>query len=124
MDKIIILFLLHAAGDFILQGDKLSSLKRSKISYLLIHTGLYTAVFLVATPFILGLSVKDAILFSLFNGVIHLVVDYFTGKAKEKYWEQNQQAFVTIVGVDHTLHLFTLILSYLWSVHGIIPVSL
>jgi len=124
MDKIIILLLLHAAGDFILQGDKLSSLKRSRISYLLIHTGLYTAVFLVATPFILGLSVKDAILFSLFNGVIHLIVDYFTGKAKEEYWEKSQQAFVTIVGVDHTLHLFTLILSYLWFVHGIIPVSL
>jgi len=113
MGRIIILILMHAVGDFFLQGSKLSKLKALKFPYLFKHVGIYTGLFIILSPIILGLTFLQGLVFSLLNGSLHLIIDYFTGKYKLKYYETNESKYLTVVGIDHTLHLIILIGSYM-----------
>ena len=113
MSRIIILLLMHVFGDFFLQGSKLSKLKALKMPYLLEHVGIYTGVFLILSPLILGLTILQGIAFSLLNGSIHLLIDSITGKYKMKYIETDESKYITTVAIDHTLHLIILIGSYM-----------
>lgn len=113
MSRIIILLLMHAVGDFFLQGNRLSKLKAFKIPYLLEHVGIYTALFIVLSPLILGLTIVQGLYFSFLNGLLHLVVDYFTSKGKLKYTDSSESKYITVVIVDHTLHILILISSYM-----------
>jgi len=112
MSKIIILILMHAVGDFFLQGSKLSRLKALKIPYLLEHVGIYTGLFIVLSPVILGLTFLQGLAYSLLNGSLHFGIDYVTGKYKLKYFDTDESKYLTVVGIDHTLHLMILIVSY------------
>ena len=85
MGRIIILILIHLVGDFFFQGSKLSKLKSFKMPYLLEHVGIYTAIFIILSPLILGLTFLQGLAFSLLNGSLHFVIDYFTGKYKQKF---------------------------------------
>jgi len=109
---LIILIIIHALADFFLQGSKLSKLKTVKIPYLLEHVGIYTLVFIVLSPLTLCLTFLQGLMYSLINGVLHFVVDYFTGIFKRKYWESNESNFVAVMGLDHTVHILTLIITY------------
>jgi hypothetical protein len=114
MGRIIILILMHAFGDFFLQGSNLSRLKALKTNYLLKHVGIYTALFIVLSPLILGLTFLEGLAFSLLNGSIHFVIDYFTGKYKLKYFDTDESKYITTIGIDHTLHIVILIASYIY----------
>ena len=105
---------MHTVGDFFLQGSKLSRLKAIKLPYLFEHVGIYTALFLVLSPVLLGLTILQGIAFSLLNGFLHLIIDYFTGKFKTKYHDTDESRYIAAVGIDHTLHLIILILSYVY----------
>jgi len=113
MSRIIILILMHIFADFFLQGSKLSKLKALKMPFLLEHVGIYTAVFLILSPLILGLTILQGIIFSLLNGSIHLLIDSITGKYKLKYIETDESKYITTVAIDHTLHVIILISSYM-----------
>lgn len=104
---------MHAVGDFFLQGSKLSKLKALKLPYLFEHVGIYTGLFIILSPIILGLTFMQGIVFSLLNGSLHLVIDYFTGKYKLKYHDVNESKYLTAIGIDHSLHLIILIVSYM-----------
>jgi len=114
MSRIIILILMHAVGDFFFQGKKMSKLKALKLPYLLEHTGIYTLLFLVLSPLILGLTIIQALIFSLINGVLHFIIDYYTGKLKVKYYGVDESKYITTIGLDHTIHLILLIGSYMY----------
>lgn len=114
MGRIIILILMHAFGDFFLQGNKLSRLKALKMNYLIEHVGIYTGLFIILSPLILGLTILQGLLFSLLNGSFHFVIDYFTGKYKLKYFDTNESKYITTIGIDHTLHIVILIGSYMY----------
>jgi hypothetical protein len=113
MGRIIILILMHAVGDFFLQGHKLSKLKALKLPYLVEHVGIYTLLFIVLSPVILGLTFLQGLVFSLLNGCFHFVIDYFTGKEKAKYVNTDESKYLISVGIDHSLHLVILIGSYM-----------
>jgi len=113
MSRIIILILMHVFGDFFLQGNKLSKLKALNMPYLLEHVGIYTGVFLILSPLILGLTILQGIAFSLLNGITHLLIDSITGKYKLKYIETDESKYITTVVIDHTLHVSILIASYM-----------
>lgn len=104
---------MHAFGDFFLQGSKLSRLKTLKMPYLLKHVGIYTSLFIILSPFILGLTILQGIAYSLLNGTIHLLIDYITGKYKLKYIDTVESKYITTIGIDHTLHIIILIASYM-----------
>ena len=114
MVRIIIILLMHVIADFFLQGSKLSKLKALKLPYLFEHVGIYTAFFAVLSPLLLGLTIVQGLIFSLINGVFHFVIDYFTGKYKTLYFETNESRYLATVGLDHTLHLVILIVSYVY----------
>ena len=112
MGRIIILILMHAVGDFFLQGSKLSRRKALKLPFLLEHVGIYTGLFIVLSPVILGLTILQGIAFSLLNGGLHFVIDYYTGKFKLKYIDTDESKYIVTVVIDHTLHIIILITSY------------
>jgi hypothetical protein len=99
---------------FFLQGSKLSKLKALKLPYLFEHVGIYTLMFLVLSPILLGMTIVEGIIFSLLNEVLHLLIDYFTGRFKTKYFEKDESKYLTAIGVDHTLHLIILISTYIY----------
>jgi hypothetical protein len=104
---------MHAVGDFFLQGSKLSRLKALKLPYLAEHVGIYTGLFIILSPVILGLTFLQGLVFSLLNGSLHFIIDYFTGKYKLKYYETNESKYLATIGIDHSLHLIILIGSYM-----------
>ena len=104
---------MHAFGDFFLQGNKLRRLKALKMPYLLEHVGIYTGLFIILSPIILGLTILQGIAFSLLNGSVHLLIDYITGKYKLKYIETDESKYIITVGIDHILHIIILIASYM-----------
>jgi len=112
MARIIILLLIHLIGDLFFQGSKLSKLKASKITALLEHTGVYTLVLIICSPLWLSLTILQALLFGLVNGVLHFLVDHFTSKMKRKYWKVNEERYFTFVGIDQILHIAILIITY------------
>jgi len=113
MSKIIIIILIHAIADFFFQGSKLSKLKVLKMPYLFEHVGIYTLFFIVLSPILLGLTFFQGLIFSLFNGIMHLIIDYLTGKFKLKY-NDHESNYLAVIGIDHTLHIIILITSYIY----------
>ena len=105
---------MHAIGDFFFQGSKLSKLKALKLAQLFEHVGIYTAVFVVLSPLLLGLTFIDALIYSFINGVLHFVIDYFTGVYKVKYFQKNDSKYLSVIGIDHTLHILILIATYIY----------
>ena len=122
MVRIIVLVLMHIIGDFFLQGTKLSNRKRMKLPALLEHTGIYTLVLLILSPLWLSLTLVQGIYFSLLNGVLHFAVDFVTGKAKKKYWQIDEEKYFTAIGLDQTLHIIILVVTYLSLFPGIMNV--
>jgi hypothetical protein len=105
---------MHAIGDFFLQGRKLSSLKALKMNALLEHAGIYTLVFIVLSPLALGLTFLQGLAFSMLNGSLHFVIDFFTGKFKQKYLNTNESKYIATIGIDTTLHILILVASYIY----------
>ena len=114
MSKIIIIILMHTVGDFFFQGSQLRKNKAQNIPHLLEHVGIYTCLFILLSPLILGMTFLQGLVFSLINGVLHLAIDYFTGKYKEKLFKTNESKYLAAIGIDHTLHLIILIESYIY----------
>ena len=105
---------MHAIGDFFLQGSKLSSLKALNKNALFEHVGIYTLLFIVLSPLALGLTFLQGLAFSLLNGVLHLVIDYFTGMFKQRYLYTNESKYIAVIGIDNTLHILILVTSYIY----------
>ena len=124
MGRILILLLMHLVGDFFLQGKKLSKLKALKLPYLFEHVGIYTAIFIALSPLLLGMTIIQGLIFSLANGILHLIVDYFIGKFKTKYYELDEYKYIASVGLDHTIHLVLLIGIYMYFFPSLIDSSI
>jgi len=111
---IFVIFILHVFAGFFLQSNRISKLKREKIRYLLEHVGLYTLVFILLSPVLLGLTIVQGLIYSLINGVLHFVVDYITGRLKVKLINKNEVKYNLIVVMDYTLHLVILLSTYFY----------
>jgi len=119
--RIIYLIFIHLLADVVFQGKKMDEFKHRRLMYLLVHGGIYTLVLAIATQFslLVGLTPILALKFAVFNGLMHFVVDFFTGGWKETAWckkSNNNLLIVTIV--DHFVHLAILFLSYDYLLDG------
>jgi len=119
MYQIIILVLLHIIADFFLQGTKLSQRKRLQLPALFEHVGIYLLTFVAFSAVTLSISFVNSILFSLLNAVLHLAVDYVTGKLKSTYWKVNESRYLSIVAIDQTLHIVILISTFMAMFQGV-----
>jgi len=99
---LIVLFLCHFIGDFLLQSNKMALNKSSSNKYLAAHAFCYCLPFLLfwKFPLILG------ILF-----VSHFIIDYMTSRINRKlYALENKHWFYVGVGGDQYTHSLVLIL--------------
>jgi len=110
--NLVIIFVMHFVAGYFLQTKKISKLKRDKKRYLFLHVGYYTLFFIVFSPLLLDLTFLQGVVFSLFNGILHLIIDYYTGQLKKKYHENEELKYKFTVGIDYTLHLSILMVSY------------
>jgi hypothetical protein len=111
---LVVIFILHVFAGFFLQSNRISKLKRENKRYLLEHVGLYTLVFIILSPVLLGLTILQGLVYSLINGVLHLVVDYFTGKLKVKLIDKNEVKYNLTIAMDYTIHLVILVSTYFY----------
>jgi len=116
----ILIFVMHFVAGYFMQSKELSKLKREKKRYLFYHVSLYTLFFIVFSPLVLHLTFLQGLAFSLFNGVLHFFIDYSTGQFKNKYFEKDKLKFNLTVGIDYTLHLTILMISYFFLIKYII----
>jgi hypothetical protein len=111
---LVVIFILHVFAGFFLQSNRISKLKRENKRYLLEPFGLYTLVFIILSPVLLGLTILQGLVYSLINGVLHLVVDYFTGKLKVKLIDKNEVKYNLTIAMDYTIHLVILVSTYFY----------
>ena len=107
----IIIFILHVFAGYFLQSKRISKLKKVKKRYLFYHVGIYTLIFIVLTPVLLGVTFLQGLAFSLINGCLHLAVDYYTSKFKLQF-QKDDFRYGVIVGIDYALHLSMLLVTY------------
>jgi hypothetical protein len=120
MSTIILIIFLHLLGDSVLLGKELRRLKIHKFGYLLKHVGIYTLVFMIFSPIILGLTIVQGLIFSLLNGVLHLIVDYLLTLVKLKYWTKDIYTYVVIYSIlEHLIHIAILIGTFLYLFPGV-----
>lgn len=124
MYRLLILIMLHSGADFLLQGSRLSKLKASKTTALFAHVGVYTGVFIIFSPLLLGLSFMQGLIFSLINGVLHLGIDFITSRLKKMYWNKNESAYFAVISFDHISHLAILIGTYIYMFPEVFSFSL
>ncbi|MDT0605505.1 DUF3307 domain-containing protein [Croceitalea rosinachiae] len=106
------LLLAHWIGDFLFQTTKMAIHKSSSFKWLFLHVTTYTIViFIFAT---LSFSWQVALGYTVINGVLHLVVDFFTSKLAAKYVER-PRIFYPILGFDQLIHIACLYWTYLNS---------
>ena len=109
---VLFILMIHSFADSILQSSKLRYHKMLHIIPLLEHVGIYTLFFIVLSPFVLGLTFVEGLQYSLINGGLHLVIDFVSGRLKNKYLDVDDAKYLSVVGFDHTLHIIILIYTY------------
>lgn len=117
------LLVVHFVADFMLQTHWQAQNKSKNNEALGRHVASYTAVLLVATPFIFpGMRTVGEpepyvgwFLFVALNGALHFATDYFTSRWTSKlYAKGDWHNFFVVVGLDQLIHQFTLALTALW----------
>jgi hypothetical protein len=114
---------MHVAADFVLQGSVLSKLKASKTVSLLVHVGIYISFFIVLSPYLLGLTFMQGLVFSLINGAAHLIIDLITSKLKKLYWGKSEAKFFAVISFDQLSHITILIYTYLYMYPEVYAIS-
>jgi len=104
MFKIIAIVWLHFIADFILQTDKMAINKSKMVSFLALHSLVYTLPFII-------LGWKYAVI----NGILHFMVDGITSKITSYFLSKDKKHwFFVTIGADQAIHLTCLILTGVW----------
>lgn len=108
---VLVVFIVHFLGDFVLQTDWQAKNKSKDNKALLSHTLTYSSVWLVVSLFfgLVTMTLVDAIIFSctftLITFIAHTITDYFTSRLNTKLWAKGDvHNFFVSVGWDQVLH--------------------
>lgn len=100
---IILIFICHFLGDFVLQTRDIATHKSTNNKVLAFHCILYGIAFLFF-----------GLLFAVITGILHFMIDYFTSRLTTKFWKQNRDdLFWLTIGVDQMLHMVILTVTYM-----------
>lgn len=121
--QVFYLLIAHYISDFVLQTDYMARGKSKSMKPLSLHIVVYTLGLMIMTWYLFSNSLAF-LGFALFNGITHLVVDYFTSRESSKLFAQNKAGSDTIpnfgafsvIGFDQFLHTFILIASFAFFV--------
>lgn len=105
---IFVILIAHYIGDFVLQTHWMASNKSKSMLALSAHALTYTltiGLFVGIAGFAFGYSAGEVFAWTLFNGVIHMIVDYITSRWSSKFWQkQDYHSFFMVVGFDQAIH--------------------
>jgi len=105
-----ILFI-HFIGDFLFQSTNMAVNKAVSLKWLFIHVATYTLVLYLGSGILLGFVV--AVQYSLVNGGLHLVTDFFTSKMNARLNKrEDKRWFFCGIGFDQFIHAASLLLTY------------
>lgn len=117
---ILTLLIVHWFADFCLQTQEQGMNKSKSIKYLLMHTTVYSLVWLVPI-FIITLDIGRTVGFVIITFICHTLTDYVTSKISKHYYERNKYygilGFWSIIGFDQVLHYAQLFLTYKFLIH-------
>lgn len=104
------ILLIHWVADFLCQTDYMAQNKSRTMNALLLHTVVYTAVWIAPTVMIIG---QNAGWFLLVTLIAHTVQDYITSRINSKLWaDKKVHWFFVSIGFDQLLHYTQLIGTY------------
>jgi hypothetical protein len=107
MLAIVALVWIHFLADFVLQSDAMALKKSSDYRWLLFHSAVYGAPFLIFGPRLAALAFG-----------LHYVVDRFSSLATSRLWQAGERHwFFVVIGLDQAIHLTILVLGYTWLPH-------
>ena len=104
-----LILLAHWTGDYAFQSSKMALGKSQHLKWLGIHVLAYTSTLFAFSVFIF--SFKTAVLYTLINGALHGITDFFTSKLAAKY-NETPRIFFPILGMDQLIHTVTLYTTY------------
>ena len=116
--KVIYILIAQGIGDHLLQGPNLDKWKRDSLAYLLAHVALYSIALVPLSYFLLEFDTITATYYFLVNFLLHIVVDFFTGKLKNRYWKKNEQAYFSVAAIDQIVHIAIMLLTYVYFATG------
>lgn len=97
-NTLVILFILHFVGDFVLQTDKMALNKSKSKFWLTVHCCVYFLMFTIWP------------LFAVYLGLSHWLIDYFSSKVTSKLWSlDSKHWFFVTIGLDQLLHTLSII---------------
>ncbi len=99
----------HWTGDYAFQTSKMALGKSQHLKWLGLHVLAYTFTLFLFSIFLF--SFKTAVFYTLLNGFLHGVTDFFTSKLAAKYSE-TPRIFFPILGLDQLIHTVTLYLTF------------
>ncbi|MCF8331660.1 MAG: DUF3307 domain-containing protein [Bacteroidales bacterium] len=123
IEKVLYIILTQGVGDHLFQGPNLSKMKQDKPVYLLAHTALYSIALIPLSYFFLDFSFKIATWYFGINFILHILVDFGTGKLKKKFWKKNESAYFTVAAVDQLIHIVIMLLTYVYFATGSFDLS-
>ncbi|MEJ0054410.1 MAG: DUF3307 domain-containing protein [Bacteroidota bacterium] len=108
-NTLILIFVAHWAGDFLLQTSSMAVGKSHSMKWLSVHVLVYSGTLFVFSLILFDLQV--AAIFVLVNATLHWFTDFFTSKLASKY--QNQpRIFYSVLGFDQLVHFSCLTYTY------------
>lgn len=115
ISDVIVLLVAHFIGDFVCQSRMMADNKSKNIWWLLTHGIIYSIILFILMFIFTSYGTIPLILFSLFNGLIHIIFDKLSSTCTSKYYKQKQfYRMFTVIGFDQLLHLVTLLLTTYW----------
>jgi hypothetical protein len=106
---VFVLLFIHWIGDFLFQTSAMATQKATSIKWLSIHVTVYTATLLFFSVWLLDTEI--AIQFSLLNGALHWITDFFTSKLMARYL-QRPRIYYPLMGFDQLIHQGCLLYSF------------
>jgi len=101
---LIIIFISHFIGDFVLQTRNMGNNKSKDSIILAKHCMVYSICF-----------VYFGWLYMILAGLLHFPIDYITSRATSYFWkEKKEKMFFTVIGFDQMLHSIILTFIYVW----------
>lgn len=111
---ILLILLIHWAGDFCLQTHGQATRKSTEDGPLAEHVTAYSLVWLIGAYCILG-NWDCAVIFASITWVAHFTTDYCTSRIGKKYFDkQDYHNGFVVIGFDQILHYIQLFTTYIW----------
>jgi len=102
LNIVLAILAVHFVADFILQSDWMAQGKSKKMLPLTVHIGIYTACLMVIDW-----------RWALLNGLVHMVVDFFTSRASSYFWAKGERHnSFAVIGFDQLIHYACMFSSY------------